>query len=369
MRYKFQPLMVLATLLGIFLLSACNDKKKSDAPGPSAAPESAAPSELSLLIWPAYIDEKIIQDFEKQHNARLRMTIYDSTEEMESKLAYAGADAQYDVVVLASHAMPRLVRRGLLRPLDHSKIPNLKNVEPRFSGDSFDDGNKHAVPWQWGTVAIIYNKQKFPNLDPSWSVLFEPQKTVGTFVLIDEMRDMMGVALRYKGFSSNTTVAEEIREAGKLLKETKANPKCLGFRAGVGATQDVKGGSVDMAVVWNGDASKVVAEDKDRLGLIIPKEGSVIWVDVMAVTAKAPHADLAHKFIDFILQPEVGAQLSLFTKYASPNKASQAKLPAEERENPLIYPKGEISTRLEYHRDLGEAQKVYDEAWTAIKSN
>jgi spermidine/putrescine transport system substrate-binding protein len=370
MRYRCLPLMVLAALLGVLLLSACSEKaKKSDGPSASAAPAPAPPSELSLLIWPAYIDEKIVQEFEKQHNARLRMTIYDSTEEMESKLAYGGADSQYDVVVLASHAMPRLVRRGLLRPLDHAQIPNIKNVEPRFSGSAFDDGNKHAVPYQWGTVAIIYNKQKFPNLSPTWDVIFDPPKMPGTFVLIDEMRDMLGVALKYKGFSSNTTKPEEIREAGKLLKETKSNPKCLGFRAGVGATQDVKGGSVDMAVVWNGDASKVVAEDKERLGLIIPKEGSVIWVDVLAVTAKAPHSELAHKFIDFILRPEIGAQLSLFTKYASPNTASQAKLPAEERENPLIYPTGEISTRLEYHRDLGEASKVYDEAWTAIKSN
>ncbi|MGK4009157.1 spermidine/putrescine ABC transporter substrate-binding protein [Sorangium sp. So ce1036] len=375
MQTRRRPLMLASMLLGALSLIGCSGcSKKSDPPSgqvPESSAKSAAPAdpgELNLLIFPDYIDEKIVKAFEEQTKARVRLTRYDSTEEMESKLAYAGADSQYDVVIMASQVLPRMVRRGLVRPLEHAKIPNLKNLEPRFSGPGFDDGNKHGVPYQWGTVGVVYNKKKLPNLEPSWSMLLDPQKLAGTFVLLDEQRDMLGAVLKYKGFSSNTSKESEIREAGRVLKEVKKQAKCLGFKGGVGALEDVKAGSVDMAVVWNGDAQKAIQADKERLAFVIPKEGSVIWVDVMTIAAKAPNPELAHKFINHVLTPEGGAQLSMYTKYASPNAAAQQKLPDEDRTNTLIYPTKEVSDRLEHHRDLGEAARVFDEVWTDVKS-
>ena len=369
MQHRYLDLALLPILVGALLLAACSKKSSTENHQSASSAEPKAAGELSLLIFPEYLDEKIIRDFEVQFKTRMRITMYDSTEEMESKLAYSGAESQYDIVVMANHVLPRMIRRSLVRNLDHAQIPNLKNLEPRFAGPSFDDSNKHGVPYQWGTVGLIYNQKKFPNLERSWSVILDPQKVVGTFVLMDEMRDMLGVVLKYKGFSSNTTAPEEIREAGRVLKEVKKHPKCLGFKGGVGAVEDVKGGSVDMAVAWNGDAQKKMREDKERnLAFFMPKEGSVIWVDVMAMTPRAPHPELAYKFINYILTPDIGAQLSLYTKYASPNTASQAKLPPEERNNLLSYPSPEESLRLEHHRDLGEAAKVFDEVWTSVKS-
>jgi spermidine/putrescine transport system substrate-binding protein len=375
MQYRNRPLMLLALLLGVFSLTACSKASSGGKPEPDKASPSASPppaagaSELNLLIFPDYIDEKIVQNFESENHTRVRLTKYDSTEEMESKLAYAGADSQYDVVIMASQVLARMVRRGLIRDLDHAQIPNLKNLEPRFSGPTFDDGNKHGAPYQWGTVGIVYNKKKLPNLDLSWSVVLDPKKIAGTFLLLDEMRDMLGAVLKYKGFSSNTNSADEIREAGKVITSVKSNPKCLGFKGGAGALEDVRAGSVEMAIVWNGDAQKYVAEDKEhRLAFMIPKEGSVIWVDAMTITAKAPHPELAHKFINYVLSPEAGAMLSTYTKYASPNVAAQAKLPTEDRTNPLIYPSKEVAEHLEHHRDLGDAAKTFDEGWTAVKS-
>lgn len=375
MQHRNRSLALIAFLLGVLSLAACSNKKenpqetKGATPSPEAKPSGPA-TELNLLLFPDYIDEKILKDFEKQNNARVRLTRYDNTEEMEAKLAYTGADSQYDVVVMASQVMPRLVRRGLLRTLDHSKIPNRNNLEPRFAGPSFDEGNKHSIPYQFGSVGIVYNKKKFPTLENTWGVVLDPQKVVGTFVLLDELRDMLGATLKYKGFSSNSTNPEEVRAAGRTLKEAKAHPRCLGFKGGVGAMEDVKGGSVDMAVVWNGDAAKHIKADKEqRLDFMYPKEGSVLWVDVMVITTKAPNPDLAHKFINFVLTPEAGAQLSLYTKYSTPNAAAQTKLPDEDRNNLYIYPPADVSMRLEHHRDLGEGAKLFDEAWTEIKSN
>lgn len=365
---------LLAILAGLSGLAGCKNDPPSGAtagstPKPaSTPPPSAEPTDVSLLIFPEYIDEKSIKDFEKANNARLRITLYDSTEEMESKLAYAGADSQYDVVVMASQVLGRMQRRGLIRPLDHAQIPNLKNLEERFSGANFDDGNKYAVPYQWGTVGIMYNKKKFPNIEPTWGLVLDPKKVAGTFALIDEMRDMLGVVLKYKGYSSNTAKPEEVREAGKIIADIKKHPKCVGFKAGIGATQEVKGGSVDMAVVWNGNAYQSVRQDREGLGLVIPKEGSIIWTDTMTISAKAPHPELAHKFINHMLSPEAGSQLSAMTKYATPNKAAQAMLPAEDRTDAIIYPSADTMKTLENHRDVGEAVKVYDEVWTDVKS-
>lgn len=383
MRYGYRGLTLSALLLGLVSLACSNSgssssggtsggDKKGDgksATTPAAEVKAGPPVEMNLLIWPDYIPPEPLADFEKANNARVRLTRYDSTEEMESKLAHTGADAQYDVVVMASHALPRMVRRGLVRPLDHAQLSNRKNLDTRFSGPNFDDGNKHAIPYQWGLVGIAYNKKKLPDLESSWSVVFDPKKVPGTFELLDELRDMMGVTLKYKGHSSNTAVPDEIRTARAALKEAKASSKCLGFKGGVGALEDVKSGSADLAVVWNGDAVKAIREDKEqKLAFTIPKEGSVIWVDVLVVPAKAPQAELAYKFINHLLTPETGAQVSMYTGYATPNAASQTKLPDEARNNTLVYPSQEVSLRLEHHRDLGDAAKIYDEVWTDVKS-
>jgi spermidine/putrescine transport system substrate-binding protein len=256
-----------------------------------------------------------------------------------------------------------------LGTLDHSKIPNLKNLEARFTGPAFDDGNKYSVPYQWGTVGLLYDKKKLARLDPTWGALLDPKKIQGTFVLMDEMRDMLGVALKFKGYSSNTTSAEEIRQAGRALQDAKAHAKCLGFKGGIGAVQDVKDGSAEMAIVWNGDAQKAMLEDKDgRLAYIIPKEGSIIWIDVLLLMRRAPQPELAYKFINFVLAPEVGARISAFTKQATPNAVARAQLPEEDRKNPAIYPPDEIAKSLEHHKDVGDTLKVFDEVWTSVKA-
>ncbi|EYF05924.1 polyamine ABC transporter substrate-binding protein [Chondromyces apiculatus] len=365
----------IAGLVGISLLAACGNKSKEESkaqPSGSAAESAASPKtpgEVSLLIFAEYIEDKIVSDFEKAASVRLRITTYESSEEMESKLSYGGADSQYDVVVASSQTVPRLVRKNLLQPLDHAKLTNLKNLEPRFSGPAFDDGNKFSVPYQWGTVGLMYDKKKLPNLEPSWGVVFDSKKIPGTFILLDEMRDMLGAVLKYKGHSTNSTNADEIREAGKILQDAKSHPKCLGFKSGVGAVQDVKSGSADIAVVWNGDALKEVNEDKERLAYINPNEGGVMWVDTMVISRRAPNAEGAHKFINFILEPEIGARLSTFTQYATPNVAARTKVAPEDQQNPAIYPPESLMPRLESHRDLGDNLKLFDEAWTAVKAH
>jgi spermidine/putrescine transport system substrate-binding protein len=259
------------------------------------------------------------------------------------------------------------VRKGLIRPLDHTKLHNLKNLDPRFSGPDFDNGNKHAVPYQWGTAGLMYDKKKLPSLEPSWAAVLDAKRPAGTFLLMDEMRDMLGIVLKYMGRSSNSTDPKDIREASRILKEAKASSKCLGFK-GIGAAQDVVAGSADIAVMWNGYALKGVSEQKDRISYILPKEGSIIWVDTLVIPLKAPKPDLAHKFLDFLMEPDMAARVSAFVRYATPNAAAKAYIPPDDLNNQVIYPSEDMLSRLEAHRDLGDAVKLFDEAWTAVKS-
>lgn len=368
MRRWFELSIFVVLLAGLLALVGCSSKKE-DKPAPAPdAPKPATATELNLLNFSEYIDEKIVADFEKSANVRVRITTYESTEEMEGKLSYGGADSQYDVVVAASQAVPRLVRKDIIGPLDHAKLSNLKNLGARFSGAAFDDGNKHAVPYQWGTAGIMYDKKKLPSLEPSWGAILDTKNPAGTYVLLDEMRDMLGVVLKFKGHSSNSTSPDEIREAGRILQEAKANPKCLGFKGGIGAVQDVKAGSADIAVVWNGYALREVSEEKDRFAYIIPKEGSVMWMDTMVIPRRAPNRDLAHQFINFILDAQIGGRLSTFTRYATPNDAAKAHVPVADQNNPVIYPTADVLTRLESHRDLADTIKLFDETWTSVKS-
>src|SRR5262249_52094649 len=152
------------------------------------------------------------------------------------------------------------------------------------------------------------------------------------------------------GHSSNTASPDEIRDAGKVLQDAKANPKCLGFK-GIAAVQDVKSGAADLAVVWNGVALREVSDQKDKFAYIIPKEGSIIWVDTLVIPAHARKADMAHRFINSLLDPAIAGRLSTFTRYAPPTGPGKSKAPPDDQANPVIYPAAEIMPRLEAHKD------------------
>ncbi|MDA0710255.1 MAG: spermidine/putrescine ABC transporter substrate-binding protein, partial [bacterium] len=209
----------------------------------------------------------------------------------------------------------------------------------------------------------------FPKLTPSWSVIFDPGKQVGTFLMIDEMRDQLGVALVYLGYSSNTSDPEQVKKAGKLLIKAKKSANAQGFEGGVGGKNRVASGAIDMAVVWNGDALRAISEDeKDQFAYVVPREGSIVWADVMAIPAKAPNSAGAHTFINYILDAEVGAKLSAYTEYASPNKASKKLMDKETLANPVLYPPASAMKKLEYQQDVGEHTQLYDAVWTEVKA-
>ena len=331
---------------------------------------AASAAELRVYTWSEYMDEeKMPADFEAKTGIKVRLDIYENNEEMVAKLQAGGA-SQYDIIVPSDYIMPVLINQKLIQPLDLAKIPNIKNLKPIFRKTTYDPGNKYSVAYQWGTVGLMYRKDKVSeDAVKSWSVLFDPAKQPGPFWLIDSVREMMGIVLVYQGHDFNSTVPGELKAAADLLVATKQTANCMGFKPGVGGKNDVVAGTAAAAIVYNGDAIQSVTEDPDHLGFAIPAEGSEIWYDSMCIPVSAPNPDAAHKWINWLLEPEVGAELSNYNQYATPNAASEKYITPEDLKNPGIYPTPEIMQKLYFTKDLGKDNQIMDQAWTRAKSH
>lgn len=329
-----------------------------------AAPAAnAEPRRLNLFIWSEYLDPALVTKFEREHDCKVVIDLYEDAESMLAKLETGGA--AYDLVVPTDYLIPRMIRRGMLAQLRHENIPNLTNLAPRFRNPPYDPGNRHTVAYQWGTLGVLARPAADQPLPETWGVIFDEKLAPGPVVLMDSMRDLLGAALKYQGHSLNSTNLAELRAARDLLLRAKRRARSLD--GSVAAKNKVLGKSAQAAIVYSGEGLRAMSEDAS-VKYFVPKEGSLVWVDSLAVLAKSPNRDLAERFINFILEPAHGAQLSKFTQFSSPNQAALPLLPVEDQRNPALYPQGEFAERLEYVSDPGPATRLYDEIWTQIKS-
>lgn len=357
----------LATVVfGVLMLAACGKKpagQQAAAP-PASAFAAGEPCQLNVFIWSEYIDPEIVKAFEQQNNCKVTLDLYEDNESMMAKLQ-AGGTSQYDIVVPGNYMVPVMIKLGLLAELRHENIANLANLDERFVNPSYDRGNRYSAAYQWGTVGIYLRKKGNKPVPPTWGILFDKSKQYGSFLLMDSIREMMGSVLRYQGKAVNSVDPAELKAAAALLLDAKKRSQ--GFEGGVGGKNKVLGKAVDAAVVYNGDAVRGMADDKDTY-FFVPQEGGVLWVDNLCIPAKAPHRDVAEKFIDFILDAEIGAQLSNFNQYATPNKAARSFIKAEDLANTAIYPAAALLDKMEFVNDVGDSDKLYDEVWTQVKS-
>lgn len=364
MRRTLNAAAVTTLLITSLLAVACGQKAAPPQQGaaPVQATAASGPCQLNLFIWSEYIDPEIVSDFEKQFGCKVIIDLYEDNESMVAKLQGGGV-SQYDVVVPGQYIIPVMVKLGLLAELDHSRIPNIANLDDKFVNPSFDPGNKHSAAYQWGTVGIYRRKSAKP-VARTWGLLFDSSKQAGTFLLMDSIREMLGSAAKAKGLGVNSTNPEDVKAIREIMLDAKKRSQ--GFEAGVGGKNRVISKAVDMAVVYNGDAIRGTSEDPET-EYFVPDEGGVLWLDSLAIPAKAPHRDAAEKFINFILDAQVGARLSNFNQFATPNKAAKAFITPADLANPAIYPPPEMMAKLEFVLDLGDANRLYDEAWTQIK--
>jgi spermidine/putrescine transport system substrate-binding protein len=355
--------LIFCFFFAMFVVIACNapndNQNSNQTPVTNNNPETI----LNVYNWTTYIDPAVITEFEQKNNIKINYETYKSNEELYEKLK-AGSKV-YDLIFPSDYMVNIMIKENLLYPLNFDNIPNLKNIDLKFFNTPFDPEGKYSVPYQWGTIAIGYNQEVITNKPDSWGILFDP-KYKNRVALLDDNRAVLGAVLMYLGFDANTTNPEEINQAKDYLLKFKDNIATFAPDTG-----DVllNQGEVDLAMEYSGDIFQVM-EENPKINFVIPKEGALISSDNMAIPTNATHKELAEKFINFVLEPEIGAKISNFIKYASPNRESIALnlINPEQLNNPAIYPPSELFGKLTYIGEVDSATQVYDQAWTEIKS-
>jgi spermidine/putrescine-binding protein len=351
---KALPLAIILVLAA--LLAGC---------GGGDAGEQELAEELHVYNWSEYIDPEIYEDFEQEFGVKVIEDTFSSNEDLLAKLQ-AGATG-YDLIVPSDYMVAIMIELDLLAELNFDNIPNFANVSDLFKDPPYDPGNKFSVPYQWGTTGIGYNAEEFDEAPGSWAYLFDPEMAAsyaGQISMLNDSRETIGAALKYLGYSVNSTNEQELEEAKQLLIQQKAWVSTYdsdGFEDLLAAGETIMGHG------WSGDFF-AAAEEAEQVWYIIPEEGGVIWTDNLAVPKSAPSQYTAELFIDFLLRPEVGAKITNYTWYGSPNKASEEFIDAEILEEPAIYPPPEVMEKLEFLRDVGESTALYDRIWTEIKT-
>lgn len=331
----------------------------------------AADDKLYLFNWTEYMDPEIITAFEQKYDVEVVQNYYNSLPEMFAKLNAGGA-SQYDIIVPSNYYVPRLIQTGLVQKLDRSKLPNFTNVKAQFQDPSFDPGSAYSAPYQWGTTGIVYNTDTFPDAPRSWSLMFDPEINADyPFAIMGDGQVAMGAACASLGKAYDCDDLDSWRDAAKLMIETKHRDNFSGFSDGTPALQQLARGVTHVGMSYNGDYLLYKSEDPEtfaHLGFMIPKEGAEMWVDSMMIPSQAPHPDLAHKFIDFILDAKIGAQLSNYNYYASPNAAAEPYL-EEALRQPPAQPTDEEMKVLRFTPSLeGEKLQTFQQLWSEVQA-
>lgn len=325
-------------------------------------PKSGKGNILYVYNWGEYIDPDLLKKFEKEYGIRVILETFDSNESMLAKIKNGGT--HYDIAVPSEYAIQKMVDEKLLIPIDHQKLPNLKNINPDFMNLDFDKDNKYSIPYFWGTVGILYNPDKTKGIDfSSWDSLWNP-KLKNNVLIVDGAREALGFSLNSMGESLNETNTHKLNQAEKKLEKLGPNVKgVVGDEINTMMVQK----EADVAVVWSGMGADIMTEN-ENLDFVVPKEGSNLWFDNIVIPKTAQNVEGAHEFINFLLDAKNGKQNTEWVGYATPNKESYKLLDKETRDDERFYPSKEIQRKLEVYEDLGfENIKLYNELFLRFK--
>lgn len=320
-----------------------------------------ADKELTLLIWDNYLAPDTISNFEKETESKVILELFKSNEEALAKIkANPGV---YDVVVPSDYMVKILKDEKLLTVLNHARIPNLKNIAESGKGHYYDPALDVSIPYAFGSAGFAVNTKFVQDTEITWKLLAEP-RFKGHIVLMDDPRYVLGSALLELGFDPNTRKKEEIDAAVALLKTVLPNVAKI--------TPDTP---VDLMIAdgawvaygYSGDSYQM-HDGNPAVTYMLPSYGGMQFYDNLAIPAGAPHSELAHQFIDYILRPDVSAAITNETHYGNPNEAALASIDADIKANPSVFPPASILSKLHFVEDLGDDVSLYDEAWQEIKS-
>lgn len=355
---------ILVLFVAVALLSVPVFAQDASDIEPWACPEGFEGQTLSVYNWATYIAEDTVSNFEELCGVDVIYDTFPTDDEMLTRLRQGNPG--YDVVVPSDAATAIMIQEGLLRPLNLDNIPNFANIAEAFRNPQYevDPDNTYTAPYQWGTVGFGYNLERTGEPITSWDQLFNYD---GPVAWLDSPREMLGAALQYLGLDPNTSDPDDIEQAKNLLVENGLNN--VVYIAPDDGQEVLARGEVDVTVEYSGDIFQIIDEcECDTYGYAIPEEGTALWVDTIGIATDAPNPELAEVFIDYILHPQVNADISNYTAYASPNAPAQEAglIEADLLNNPGIYPPEETLNNLFQMRSDPELEPLFNDAWIEI---
>lgn len=315
---------------------------------------------LLVFNWSDYIDPELIDQFEEATGARLVYDNYSSDSELETRLLTGGGD--YDLVVPSDRSMPALLGKGALRPIDKTLLPNWKHIDAKFLAPPFDPENRFSVPYFWGTVAVGVRGDHVADPPASFEPLFD-ERNSGRITMLDDAEHSVAVALMHLGRPMNSVAEDDLATVQKLLEEQR--PLVQAYTSD-SYKEKLISGAAWASLGWSGDLRQA-AEEEPQVRVIIPQKGTTIWLDSLALCQGAKNVELAHRFINFLLDPEVAARNAQFVHYATPNREALALLPSEVRDDSAVYPPAEVLDRCGWLEDRGQAIAKVERVWRTVR--
>jgi spermidine/putrescine transport system substrate-binding protein len=323
---------------------------------------SAAKPVLHVYTWADYIKPELVKRFEKEHNCKVVIDTFDSNEAMYAKIK-AGASG-YDIITPSSYMVSIMSKQGLIQKLNAALLPNIKYVDPDYLKFALDPTMNHSVPYMLTITGVAYLKNKVKDFNPTWA-MFERTDLKGRMTMLNDMRETIGAALKFLGYSLNTTNDDQLNAAKEVLirwKKNLAKFENEQYKTGLAS------GEFLLVHGYSGDIMQVQKENKD-IEFAVPKEGTSFSCDDLVISKNAAQVKLAHQFINYLYEPTVSAENTEFISYLCPNTASYAKLSADLKNNPAIFfLKMQGSSKNEVIRDLGADNAKYVKIWDLVKA-
>ena len=369
-----------------FLLGACSGGKSgtngaSSAGAASKAGDAAATGKvLNLYIWSDYLAPNVLSDFEKQTGIKVHVAYFDTNETLETRLL--AGHSGFDIVVPTASYFERQIRAGVYLTLDKSKLPNLKNMDAQLMSRValHDPDNAHGTIYTWGTNGIGYNEKMIKALMPdapldSWRLVFDPAVAskiakCGISVL-DSPAEMMRAVLNYLGRDPNSQKREDLAAGEATLDKIRPYIRNINSSEYIEALAN---GDLCLAVGYNGDVLQARDRARDankgiEIKYVVPKEGSILWFDMLAIPKDAPDPDSAYAFMNYMMTPQVSADVSDFRRYATANAAAQPLVQPAVRDDPGIYPPLELRQKLAVQlADTPDQTRAITRVWQKFKT-
>ncbi|ARJ44034.1 spermidine/putrescine ABC transporter substrate-binding protein PotD [Pantoea alhagi] len=318
---------------------------------------------LYFYNWTEYVPPGLLEQFTKETGIKVIYSTYESNESMYAKLK-TYKDGAYDLVVPSTYFVAKMRNEGMIQKIDKSKLSNFSNLDPSLLNKPFDPNNDYSIPYIWGATAIGINTDAMDAKSVTgWADLWKPEYKQ-SLLLTDDAREVFQVALRKLGYSGNTRDAKEINAAYEELK--KLMPNVLAFNSDNPGNPFMEG-EVNLGMIWNGSAY-VARQAGTPLEVVWPKEGGIFWMDSLTIPANAKNKEGALKLINFLLRPDVAAQVAETIGYPTPNLAAKKLLPASVANDPSLYPSAEVIKNGEWQDDVGDASVQYEMLFQKLKA-